>query len=208
VKNVLQPMIVGALLLSLAAGCRGEVSTEPPIVPIRNMYNQPRYDAQERSAYFQDQRNMRPQVEGTVSREMEVDYSTETGRLDDESGWVMEVPRDVMQDFGSRQALVERGQERYNITCAPCHGISGHGDGLVAMRAVSVGAAALNPPTFHGDRVRQMPDGQLYATITHGIRSMPSYRHNVQMNDRWAIVSYVRALQLSQQGVEPLGEEN
>ena len=66
----------------------------------------------------------------------------------------------------------------------------------------------MNPPTFHNERVRQMPDGLLYATITNGIRTMPSYRHSVAMNDRWAIVSYVRALQLSQQGVEPIGEEN
>ena len=207
-KNVLQPMIASALLLTVAAGCRGEVSTEPPIVPIRNMYNQPRYDAHERSGFFQDQRTMRPQVEGTIAREMEVDISTETGRLDGDAGWVVEVPRDVMQDFGSREAMAERGQERYNISCAPCHGISGHGDGLIATRAVSVGAAALNPPTFHNERVRQMPDGLLYATITNGIRTMPSYRHSVAMNDRWAIVSYVRALQLSQQGVEPIGEEN
>ncbi len=195
-------------MVAVLAGCRGQVSEEPPVVPIRNMYNQPRYDSQSRSGYFTDERTMRPLVEGTVAREMQIDVELTTGRLADDSGWVLEVPTAIVRDFGSRQELATRGQERFGIACAPCHGVSGHGDGLVAERAASVGAATLTPPTFHSDRVRHMPDGQLYATITNGIRKMPSYRHNVSLEDRWAIVGYVRALQISQLGVTSNSEAN
>jgi mono/diheme cytochrome c family protein len=95
------------------------------------------------------------------------------------------------------QALA-RGQQRYDIYCAPCHGVAGDGAGLVSKRAERRGFSALIAPTLHDDRIRQMPDGQLYGTITNGIRNMPAYGHNVSQDDRWAIVTYVRALQISQ----------
>ena len=196
------------LMVTVLAGCRGQVSEEPPVVPIRNMYNQPRYDAQSRSGFFQDGRTMRPLVEGTVAREMELDVEVVTGRMADDSGWVLEIPTSVVRDLGSRPELAARGEERFAIACAPCHGLSGHGDGLVAQRAAEIGAAALVPPTFHSDRVRHMPDGQFFSTITNGIRKMPSYRHNVSLSDRWAIVAYVRALQISQLGVASNSEAN
>jgi cytochrome c5 len=90
--------------------------------------------------------------------------------------------------------MIERGLERYDIYCRPCHDGTGAGQGAVITRS----GWQPPPPSFHQDRVRQMPDGQLFATITHGVRTMPSYGAYIPVNDRWAIVSYVRALQLSQ----------
>ncbi|MCB9604269.1 MAG: cytochrome c [Sandaracinus sp.] len=184
--------------VSALSGCRGQVSEEPPIVPIRNMYDQPRYDPQEGSDFFQDGRTMRPLVEGTVAREMETDLSVESGRTEDGSAWLLEVPGPVLQRQGGMEQALTRGHERFDIYCAPCHGVAGDGAGLVSQRANSLGFSALIAPTLHDGRLRQMPDGQLFATITNGIRNMPAYGHNIPLDDRWAIVTYVRALQISQ----------
>jgi hypothetical protein len=184
--------------LTLATGCVGLDSSEPPIVGIRNMYNQPRYDTQERQPFFADQRSMRPGVEGTVSREMEKFIHWATGRDARGDAWLMEVPETLIEQSGGRPAFLARGQERYNIYCAPCHSVSGDGKGMVSRRATALGAAGLVAPSFHDDRLRHLPDGQVYATITNGLRNMPAYGFNIPSHDRWAIVLYVRALQLSQ----------
>lgn len=184
-----------ALCLLLASGaCRGQTSTEPPIVPLRNMFDQDRYDPQAESAFFPDHRTMRMPVEGTVAREHELDSELGQGRLADDSGYVLEIPKPVVERFGGMPTLLDRGQERYNVYCRPCHDGTGHGQGMVVTRA----GWQPPPPSFHQDRIRQMPDGQLFATITHGVRIMPSYGARIPIADRWAIVSYVRALQLSQ----------
>jgi mono/diheme cytochrome c family protein len=86
---------------------------------------------------------------------------------------------------------LKRGQERYNIYCSPCHSRVGDGRGIMINKGY------LPPPSFHIDRIREMPDGQVYDVITNGVRNMPSYRHQVNPGDRWAIVTYVRALQKS-----------
>jgi mono/diheme cytochrome c family protein len=182
----------------LVTGCVGTESSEPPIVGIRNMYNQPRYDTQERQPFFADQRSMRPQVEGTVSREMAKGFDVATGRSAQSNKWIEKVPRGVIASFGSREAIMARGKDRYNIYCSVCHSISGDGLGMVSRRAAAIGATGLMAPSFHDDRLRHIPDGQLYATITNGVRNMPAYAHNLPVDDRWAIVQYVRALQLSQ----------
>jgi mono/diheme cytochrome c family protein len=186
------------LLLATVAGCIGAESTEPPIVGIRNMYNQPRYDTQERQPFFADQRSMRPEVAGTVSRDDVRGYHSKTGLSAESKEYLAEVPGDVVARFGSKEALLTRGQERYNIYCAPCHSMAGDGKGMVSRRANALGATGLVAPSFHDDRLRHIPDGQLYATIRNGLRNMPSYAHSIPADDRWAIVSYVRALQLSQ----------
>lgn len=186
------------VLTGLALGCRGQVSEEPPIVPLRNMYDQARYDAQEDSNFFRDGRTMRPLVEGVVAREMEVDETFHSGRTDDDSSWLLEVPSEIVERNGGMADLVARGHERYDIYCAPCHSLAGDGEGLVSQRAESLGYVAIKPPTFHDQRIRSMPDGQLYATITNGIRNMPAYSQSIPLDDRWAIVTYVRALQISQ----------
>jgi len=187
----------GGLLLALllaGAGCRGQTSTDPPIAVLRDMFNQDRYSPQAESQLFADHRTMRMPVAGTVPRERELDPEIGQGRLPDDSGYVAEVPQAIAQRFGGAPAMIERGQGRYDIYCRPCHDGTGGGRGAVILRS----GWQPPPPSFHQDRIRQMPDGQLFATITHGVRSMPSYGAYVPVDDRWAIVSYVRALQLSQ----------
>ncbi len=190
--------ILALLVPTMLAGCVGDTSKEPPIVPIRNMYNQPRYDSQSKAPFFEDGRTMRPQVEGTLPVEADPEIAHATGRTDDNTGWVLEIPAPIVERKGGMAALIERGQQRYGIYCAPCHGASGDGRGVVALRADAIGASAMLPPTFHDDRLRHIPDGQLFATISNGIRNMPAYRQSIPQDDRWAIVAYVRALQLSQ----------
>jgi hypothetical protein len=187
-------LLIAAPLLLAALGCRGQTSTEPPIVPLRNMFDQDRYDPQAESQFFSDRRTMRTPVEGTIPREREIDPELGQGRLADDSGYVLEIPKAAVDELGGAAAMLNRGQDRYNIYCRPCHDGTGSGKGTVIERANFQPA----PPTFHQDRIRQMPDGQLFATITHGARVMPPYAARIPVVDRWAIVSYVRALQLSQ----------
>ena len=92
------------------------------------------------------------------------------------------------------------GRSLYAENCAPCHGEAGDAQGPVAHRVAGLGVNSMVPPTFHDDRLRTIPDGQVFATITHGIRNMPAYAQSIPTDDRWAIVTYVRALQLSEQG--------
>lgn len=183
---------------SLLGGCVGETSKETPIVPIRNMYNQPRYDSQSKAPFFEDGRTMRPMVEGTLPIEADPEISHATGRTDDDAEWLLAIPEPIVERMGGMAALLERGEERYGIYCSVCHGASGDGRGVVALRADAIGASAMLPPTFHDERLRSIPDGQLYSIIKNGIRNMPAYKHSVPQDDRWAIVSYVRALQISQ----------
>ena len=194
----MRALLLTLALATLGTGCIGGESAEPPVVGIRNMYNQPRYDTQERQPFFADQRSMRPQVEGTISREMTKGYPHATGLAAQSGAYVEKVPVMAVRNFGTAQAMMVRGQDRYNIYCAPCHSVAGDGKGMVSRRAASLGAAGLVAPSFHDDRLRHIPDGQLFATITNGLRNMPSYAHNLPVDDRWAIVQYVRALQLSQ----------
>jgi cytochrome c len=194
----MRALLITLAFVTVATGCIGGESGEPPVVGIRNMYNQPRYDVQERQPFFADQRSMRPGVEGTVSREMEGFINWATGRTAKGDEWLMEVPVVLVERNGGRSAFLARGQDRYNIYCATCHSLAGDGQGMVSRRAAALGAAGLVAPSFHDDRLRHIPDGQLFAIISNGVRNMPSYAHNLPVHDRWAIVQYVRALQLSQ----------
>jgi mono/diheme cytochrome c family protein len=188
----------------LSAGCRGQTTKDSPVYGIRNMYDQPKYDVQEESSFFADHRTMRPLVDGVVSSEEETDPRIAQGRLEDQSGYVLTIPALVVNDpkVGGMAKLAERGKARYGIYCAPCHDGTGGGNGLVKQRAVASGATAFAPPTFHQDRIRHMPDGQLFATITNGKNNMPPYAAQIPVNDRWAIVAYVRALQIAQPKLE------
>jgi mono/diheme cytochrome c family protein len=200
----MRPLLIALAFTTLATGCIGGESGKPPIVGIRNMYNQPRYDTQERQPFFADQRSMRPEVENTVARETEMVLVWTTGRSVQGDAWLMEVPPQIVARAGGAKPFLDRGKQRYNIYCATCHSVSGDGKGMVSRRAASLGAAGLVAPTFHDDRLRHIPDGQLFATITNGVRNMPAYAHNIPVDDRWAIVHYVRALQLSQAPVAAL----
>jgi mono/diheme cytochrome c family protein len=124
-------------------------------------------------------------VAGTVARgQLREDAVFHTGRAG--AAFVASVPVPV------DEALLKRGRERYGIYCTPCHGQSGQGDGLVVQRGFR------RPPTFHADRLRTQPDGYLYDVITNGFGTMPDYAAQVTPRDRWAIVAYLRALQISQ----------
>jgi hypothetical protein len=158
------------------------------------MHDQQRYDPQAESDFFPDHRTMRMPVDGTVPREHELNPEIGEGRTQDDSGYVLEIPQPVVARFGGMAAMIERGEQRYNVYCRPCHDGTGGGQGTVITRA----KWQPPPPSFHQDRLRHAPDGQLFATISHGVRLMPSYGARIPVTDRWAIVSYVRALQLSQ----------
>ena len=186
-----------AVLAGAVYGCRGNESEDPPIVPLRNMYDQPKYLMQGEGQFYDDGRSMRPVPAHVVARDQEVDPRIAHGRLDDDSGYVLLVPQETIDKMGGMDKMLARGQERYGIYCAPCHGLTGAGDGIVVKRGLPV------PQTYHQDRVRHMPDGQLYATIENGIRNMPAYAAQTTVEDRWAIVAYVRALQVSQAQVAP-----
>ena len=183
------------LVFSALAACRGQTAEDPPIVPIRNMYNQPKYEMQQQGEFFEDERAMRSPVEGTISRETEIDPRIAHGRLDDDTGYVLTIPQEAIDKLDGMDHMLKRGQDRFGIYCTPCHGLDGSGQGMVVKHGF------VPPPTYHQDRLRHMPDGQLYATIENGVRNMPAYGPQIPTFDRWAIVAYVRALQISQQAV-------
>jgi mono/diheme cytochrome c family protein len=152
----------------------------------RGMATQPKYRAQGESQFFSDSAIMRPPVVGTVARgELHDDGAFFSGK-DTNGQFVPEAPvKTTMQ-------LLQRGQERFNIYCSPCHGRVGDGQGIMPKYGY------VPPPTFHSPRIRELPDGYIFDVITNGIRNMPSYRHQIPVADRWAIISYFRALQRGQ----------
>ncbi len=190
--------------LGALAGCQGQTSEDPPILLERNMYDQERYNPESYSPFFSDHRTMRAPVEGTVARDRyEDDPEIATGLLPDRSGYVLTIPQAYIQRSGGMEKVLTRGKERFGIYCAPCHGATGDGKGMVVCKRDKVTdpceSRGFSPlPTYQDPRILTMPDGQLYATITHGVRTMPAYGPQVPIADRWAIVGYVRALQLSQ----------
>lgn len=168
--------------------CRGQLSDKPPIHPQQNMYHQDRFNAQEENPFFEDNRSMRPPVEGTIARgQLKQDKGFFTG-IDEDENYVEENPMTLTSDF------LYRGQDRYDIYCSVCHGGVGDGQGIIMTGQYGYVPA----PSFHTDQIRDMPDGQIYSAIYHGVRTMPDYRTQIKVEDRWAIVAYVRALQESQ----------
>ncbi len=152
-----------------------------------DMYDQPRYEALEKSDFFDDRRASRPVVAGTVARgELREDEVLYTGKQDGEL--VGELPQSLELNL----ALIRRGQERFNIFCTPCHGQLGEGDGMIVRRGFR------RPPTYHSDRLRGVPIGHFFDVITNGFATMPDYAEMIPVRDRWAIAVYVRALQWSQ----------
>jgi mono/diheme cytochrome c family protein len=199
------PLLSALLFVMSLAGCREQTSPDPPVLLERNMYDTERYNPESYSQFFADHRTMRTPVPGTIARDRyEEDPSVSSGLLEGQDGYVLIVPPAVVQHAGGLEKLVARGQERFTIYCAPCHGQTGDGKGMIACKprerptdpCQSRGFPPL--PSYEDPRIRQMPDGQLFATITHGVRTMPAYGPQIPAADRWAIVSYVRALEMSQ----------
>lgn len=193
------PLLLLLVALSLIpfaviARARATKSASPRLHLVLNMDNQQRYAAQQANPWFADGRAMRPPIEGTIARgRLELDDHYFRGTID--GGYADTLPDEVELTM----ALVERGKERYGIFCAPCHGLSGYGDGVVARRAEQLQQATWIPPTsFHVEPALTRPVGHLFHTISHGIRTMPAYGSQIPVEDRWAIVAYLRALQRSQ----------
>ena len=176
----------------MAGGCvRERTSEQPPIHMNPNMDNQPKYRPQSESKFFADGATMRVPVAGTVARgELRDSVEYYTGKSADGKP-VSTIPEVVVVNM----PLLKRGQEKFNIYCSPCHGRVGDGKGIMVNRGY------VPPPTFHSERIRELPDGHLFDVITNGIRNMPAYRYQIPVEDRWAIVAYFRALQRSQNAV-------
>ncbi len=182
-----KPLYIAVLCGLVLAGCRGRVTDKPPIHINPNMDAMERFEAQEANAFFEDGRAMRPPVPGTVARGMlRSDTRFFAGR-DSTGAFVQVIPIPQTRD------LYLRGQERYDIYCAVCHGKAGDGQGIVMT-----GGYGFAPIGYHNDRLRAIEDGYLFEAITRGIRTMPAYAQQIPVADRWAIVAYMRALQRSQ----------
>jgi mono/diheme cytochrome c family protein len=175
-RTRLCPTILSLLLAAaLLTGCRQDMQDQPKYIPLRP------------SSFFDDGRSERPLVDGTVARgHLDADAAFYTGTVDGK-------PVDAFP-FPITRAVLERGQERFDIYCSPCHDRLGTGNGMIARRGFS------HPPpqSYHIDRLRQAPVGYFFDVITNGVGAMPDYGAQIEARDRWAIVAYVRVLQLSQ----------
>ena len=151
----------------------------------RNMYEQARFEEDEPSTFFADGTSSQPLPDGVVSRSRGgIDEAFFTGQ--DENGLLAEPPLEITQE------VLERGQERYNIYCSPCHNYSGNGQGMIVQKGF------VQPASFHEERLQASPVGYFFNVITNGYGRMYSYGSRVPPEDRWAIASYIKALQYSQ----------
>ncbi len=164
-------LIAGTVaLVFFTAGCqylRQDMATQPKNKPLSP------------SDFFEDGRSERPLIENTVAH----------GSIANDE---LFVPKDSNAfPLPVNQQLLERGEDRYKIFCTPCHGLQGDGNGMVAVRGMK------HPPSYHQDRLRQVPNGYIYDVMTNGFGAMYGYSAQIPPRDRWAIIAYVRALQLS-----------
>lgn len=191
-------------LVAISAGCRYD------------MQDQPRYKAYKKSDFFADGRASRDLPNGTVPRgQLRSDKALYTGKKDnadpnapvqsttDASGnTVITTFPNAIEEFPVpvTKELVDRGEQRYKVFCIVCHGPTGNGDGMIVRRGFT------KPPTYNDDRLRNAPVGHFYDVITNGQGRMNSYASQIPVADRWAIVAYIRALQISQNpdGAKPL----
>jgi hypothetical protein len=166
-------LLVSGFWFLVFSGCR------------QKMANQPRYDPLESSDFFQDGMAARPRIAGTVARgELSTNPFLDTGKIGGQPGNGFPFPL--------TRAVVDRGQERFNIYCAQCHGRTGDGNGMIPSRGYR------RPPSFHTETLRNQTTGHFFDVITNGFGSMPKYGPMIPPADRWAIIAYVRALQISQ----------
>ncbi|HTM37187.1 MAG TPA: cytochrome c [Terriglobales bacterium] len=167
--------VLGLLALAILVGCRND------------MHDQPRFKPLAKSDFFADMRASRAPVENTVARgQLNEDTYFYTGKIGSNPGDYM--PAEVPVN----QATLERGRERFDIYCAPCHSRLGDGNGMVPQRGYR------HPPSYHQERLRKAPLGYFFDVMTNGFGAMPDYAMQITPEDRWKIVAYIRALQLSQ----------
>ncbi|HWK08439.1 MAG TPA: cytochrome c [Vicinamibacterales bacterium] len=161
----------------LLAACRQDMHNQPKYIPLRD------------SDFFTNGSSARPLPADTVARgTLEDDAAFYTGK--ENGADVTELPVPLTEQ------LLDRGEQRYNIYCSPCHDRSGSGEGMIVRRGYK------QPPSYHIDRLRQAPIGHFFDVMTNGFGAMPDYRAQIQPRDRWAIAAYIRALQLSEHASE------
>ncbi|MBZ5719741.1 MAG: cytochrome c [Acidobacteriia bacterium] len=171
--NLRKLALLGLLPLALA-GCR------------QDMHDQPRFKPLAQSDFYADLRSARTPVEGTVARgQLHEDTYFYSGKIGSSAGDFMPFP--VTED------VLARGRERFNIYCAPCHSRVGDGNGFIPSRGFP-----RKPPSYHSERLRRAPLGYFFDVITNGFGIMPDYASQIPPRDRWCIIAYIRALQLSQ----------
>ena len=185
-KNLFYSIIVIIMSVSLT-GCRGYKSEKPPVHPNVNMDYQPKYKKQ--SLPLEPPEGVMPySYESTDVQHESRDYILQ----DSKTGYyTAKLDGDLVKTapIVVTEAVLKNGQERYNIYCAVCHGQTGKGDGMVVQRGY------LKPPSLSDQRLIDSPDGHLYDVIANGIRNMPAYGDKIAVSDRWAVVTYIRALQ-------------
>ena len=163
-------VVVSVFVLS---GCRQDMHDQPKYIPLRQ------------STFFPDSRSARPFVAGTVARgQLREDTLLYTGKVNGADADAFPFPIDA--------TVMARGRERFDIYCSPCHGRTGQGNGMIVRRGYRA------PPTYHQDRLRTAPVGHFFDVMTNGFGAMPDYAAQIRVADRWAIASYIRALQLSE----------
>lgn len=181
-KSTFKLFILASCLVGLSGCMRGCTSSRPPIHPNPNMDHQPKYRAQSASQFFYDGASMRQPIPGTVARgELIVDTVFHTGQ-DEAGSFVPQSPLAI------DDAVMARGEERYNIYCQPCHGGRGNGKGVLFAQGIAVA-------NLHDQRIVDMPDGQMFDVITNGLGLMSGYKYPIPPRDRWAIIAYVRKMQ-------------
>ena len=170
---------------ALIARTRAVHSERPRIHFVQDMDNQPKFRAQHANPLFADGRAMRPPVPGTIARgELAEDRHFHQGLVSDD--WATAFPAQTPVTI----ELLERGRERFNIYCQPCHGLAGYGDGIVQQRAMQLvetgtnGTVWVAPKSLHEEAIRTQPVGQIFNTITNGIRNMPRYDSQIPVGDR------------------------
>jgi mono/diheme cytochrome c family protein len=176
-------LLACALVITSLAGCERLM---------HNMYEQPRYDPGDASPLFPDGKAARPPPANSVPMAGGEPAAATSGRRGGDEPRDAQAAYAAMSPPPTTRALLMRGQERYTIYCLPCHGPAGDGDGPVTRRGFP------HPPTYHQPRLREAPDRHFFDVMTHGYGIMYSYADRVAPADRWAIVAYIRALQLSQ----------
>jgi mono/diheme cytochrome c family protein len=190
-----------ALLVVLTisiAGFRGRLSTKPPVEVFPDMDRQAKYKPEAPSPFFADGRADRPLPPGVVPRGRSIAPDPDFLRADDflyrgraaDGSFARGFPPQLVID----ERFMQHGRERYTIYCAPCHGALGDGQG------VTRGYGMVTTATYQDDRIRGMPEGEIFNTITNGKNTMSSYADKLNPEDRWAVIAYVRALQRAQHG--------
>lgn len=171
-----RPIALVAVVAFLAAGCELRQA----------MFDQPRYEAHEATEFFENGLTNREPISGTIARgHLRLDQHFFAGKVNGEPATT--VP------FAVTQEVLERGRQRYDIYCAPCHDRTGQGNGVVVHRGLKK-----QPPSFHEARLQNAAIGHFFDVSTNGFGAMYSYASRIPVEDRWAIASYIRALQLSQ----------